>query len=702
MPNNKSVVTTKVATLALPTREAHVVASVLPGPKGMLLFLAELNLAPQTRQEFLQNINSEIERTWQEVKLEASPADVTLESIVVAVNTFLASSERLLGNPLTPRYQLILANLSGQQIALASLGHSDAFVVSANKLTNALAATGGKKPHKPTTTFDHIVSGELMPGESLVLATPSLTDYFSLDRLRQMIADRAPGLALREIERYMLQLKVHPPLGLISLQLALTRAADGTGASMDHLLQTKTNTASLLQPKLFGYLKSKLSKPKHYAEDEIRKALPQSPSEPDEVEVHQDRVKVNLTSRFTKIIYGFRKLHWLTNRESAKTTIAWWLEGKLQLWRRLPTTKRSLLILGIIILMAFSQSIVNLGRGKLKSADSEYYNQLITQITEKQAEIEGALIYGDDMRAQTLYNEVAALLAELPKNSRSRESQWQALSQNFVHLTSRLQRLTEVNEPSVWSNLPVLETNNWNSIAFVNSKILALSESSKLLELASDGQVAATVDLPQELGKISSLVIMDKELLVTGENTNAVIYNTTTRKYSLIKLNFEITSGGFYGNNLYYLSQNNRTIWRVARQGDGFGTPTQWLRSSQGELPDAMSLTVDGSIFVATTNNVKKFTRGLEQEFSLSLVNPALSEVSSIYTANDTDYLYLWLKNGKRLVAYDKQGKLVIQLTFPKLSSISGVTIDSLAKIIYVLADKTIYRVPILSPTTTN
>ncbi|KKS78886.1 MAG: hypothetical protein UV52_C0023G0001, partial [Parcubacteria group bacterium GW2011_GWD1_42_9] len=180
MTTNKFPVTTKVATLALPTREAHVAATVWPGPRGMLLFLAELNLAPQTRQEFLQKINGEIERVWQEVKLMPQSADEILETIIVPINNQLASSERLLGNPLSPRYQMLLAYLSGQKIALAELGLIDAFVISPNKLNNVLVASSQHRGRKQSGTFDNLISGELIPGENLLLATPALTDFFSV------------------------------------------------------------------------------------------------------------------------------------------------------------------------------------------------------------------------------------------------------------------------------------------------------------------------------------------------------------------------------------------------------------------------------------------------------------------------------------------------------------------------------------------
>lgn len=692
MATSKLSVSTKVATLALPTREAHIAATVWPGPQGMLLFLAEFNLAPQTRQEFLQKINAEIERIWQEVKLLPGPADEILEAIVVPVNKVLMDNQRLLGNPLSPRYQMLLSFISGQKIALADLGLIDAYVINQQKLNNILV-TSSRRQRKQGATFDNLISGELSPGENLLLATPALTDYFSWERLKQLVADRAPGLALREIEKYMLQLKTHPPLGLICLKISLADSLETTDASMNHLLNTKAQTSSLLQPKLFGYLKNKLTKAKtppatdltyQVAETDANKPIPKTIS----------KTASNSTLFFGKIRRFLNNLIWLRNRESIKSTIAWWLEVKINQWRQLNSVKRATLLLGLIILLAFSQSIVNIGRNKNKAADSEFYNKLVTDITEKQAAIEGALIYGDHDKALVLFNEAKNQLEQLPHNTASRQEQLTALRANLSLLARRLQYLNEVTEPTVWSQLPPPAANqSWSQLAFLSGEIMALANN-KLIGLAVDGKPSESITLPTEISSPKKTISLGNDLVIINQDNKAGLYQN--KKVTLLNQNLELQDGSTYQSGIYYLSQNNRTIWRTSIQGDNLTTPTRWLRTSEGELSESIGLAVDGSIFVASANSVAKYNRGLKQDFTLAQVNPPLRSVTYIYTSTETDYLYLWEKTNKRLVVYDKAGKLIIQVTLPTLANIVSIAIDGPNKILYALSDNTIYRVPIL------
>lgn len=697
MPQDKSTVTTKVATLALPTREAHVVATVWPGPRGMLLFLSELNLAPQTRQEFLQNINSELERAWQESKNMPGSADAVLENIVLSINQILSGQERLMGNPLSPRYQLLLAYISGQQIALSNLGHIDAFVISANKLSNALVSASGKKAPKPSSTFDNLISGEILPGESLLLATSTLTDYFSWDRLRTLIPSRPPGQSLREIEKYMLQLKIHPPLGLICLKLSLASEIEGTGESMDHLLKTKAQTASLLQPKLVGYIKSKISRHKPEPDSYAETSKPVSQIEKASTPSLKEKPRGGFTLFAARLGRFIKKLSWLTSRESAKSTIAWWLESNLAKWRRLNKSKRALFLLGVALILAFSQSIVNLGKNNLKASNSEYYNQLVTQITEKQAAIEGALIYGDNDKALTLYNEAKSYLAELPRNSSSREVQWQSLSQNLSLLARRLQYLNEITDPAVWSQLPPApENEHWQNLTVVGDKIFVTASGKQLLLLANDGKVSATKNLPAELVNIKKSIPSNNELLLVTQDNKLASYQISSGQTVVLDQTLEIQDGNFYGDGLYFLSQKDRTIWRTSRTNKGFSSPVIWLKANQSDLTKAEALAVDGSIYVAKSDLIEKFTRGSKQNFELKPVNPPLNAITSLFTNNDSDYLYAWEQTNKRLVAYDKTGKLIIQLILPTLNNITTVTVDDTNKAFLVLSGNTIYRIPIL------
>jgi hypothetical protein len=423
----------KVATLTLPTREAYVSASVWPGAGGILLLVAELNLSPQARQELTNALISKLEHRWTELARTGKelPADGVLEQSLIEANSILKLHERLLGNPLAPRYHIAIAFLRGTDLAAAAVGHCGVFVVNEDGFTSITQPDGAsRRPAKPT--FEQIVSGRLAVGETLLVTTPALMDYFSMDKLQQLVLGHPPGFSLREIEKFMLSLKVHPPLGIISLRPELTDAAtQDTDSSIRHLMDTRAATSLLLKPSVWQYLRTKLSR---------GTGSPANQSLPVEVrEQNTDIVQAaphlkhpqEGPSLLARVNRHVARIKWLTDRELAKTTISRWLEQRYVTWQRLSPVKRITLTLALIALVAFCQSIVNLGKRNLEERLSEHYNGLITQITERQAAAESALIYQDDSRARTLLDDAYGLLATLPQGTKQREQQRHTLSQSL-------------------------------------------------------------------------------------------------------------------------------------------------------------------------------------------------------------------------------------------------------------------------------
>ncbi len=692
---------TKVASLALPTREAHVVALVWPKPEGTLLFLAELNLAQPVRQEFTLSLTQTLERAWNNLGGGTADAESTLEQVLVQVNPVLKAHERLLGNPLAPRYHLALALLQQPALALSHLGHLGALVLQDNQATNILGQ-GSRRPATPT--FEHLVGGNLEPGETLVLTTTSLFDYVSLEKLTGLLKLHSPGLALREVEQAITALEHHPAVGLIALRLGeATEQNLGTDSSIQRLLATQATTSSLLKPTVWSWLKQRTNPLRRRQDRAVAEsAAPSLEPRPRVEEVYLQRAKRAhpLTRGWQGLTRIVAKLSWLRSRESAKATIAWWLEGKLTIWRSLPTVKKVLLALALMVLTAFSQSIVTLGRGHLQAQSSERYNQLVTAITENQAAMEGALIYHDDAKAQELLQSTTTLLASLPRNTRSREQQYQALSASLTQVEHRLSRSVEVTDLAPWLALPGLTAGNtWRTSTLIGGHVVATASSGETAFVSPDAKVTTGAKLPAELGAPNQAIALDSALLLTGQNGKQAVVDAKSTSVQMVPTPVVLTDGAWYQGRLYYLGTKPSTIFRTTRTGNSFSPPTRWLRTSQGELSQATSLTIDGAIYVSDGSSIQKFVQGLKRDFTVQPTTPPLQHVQTIHTTSDTDYLYLLAPADKRLVVFDKQGKLVVQLIFPTLSTITDFTVDGQSKYLYLLSGTSLYRLKLTNYT---
>ncbi|MFZ5391256.1 MAG: hypothetical protein ACOZAJ_03215 [Patescibacteria group bacterium] len=705
----------KVATLNIASKETKIATSVWPSLNGTLLVLIELNISPTLAQDFLASLTQTIEKHWAQLPPQNAPADELLEKLLANLNFVLESKKRLMGNPLAPRYHLAVALLQDNNLTLSAVGRINALLVSEDKINNIINQNGQPNA-KPT--FEQITSGQLEPDDSFILASTCLLDYFSIAKLQKILNSQNPGAALREIEKYMDQLPHPAPLGIIALRFGgLTISPNSTvttAPSLDKLMNTESTTSKLLKPKLWDYLKNKLlngltSKKILLSKlDNLKpKEIPATdnpiinPTPPIKQVIPAVRQVGSLSEQYKnfnkKLQKSLAKLAWLTSRQTAKDTLADWLGLKIKTWRRLTLSKKIIFVLAVVLLTAFSTSIISLGRDRLNLKDSELYNQLVTTITEQQAGLEAALIYHDDDKAADYLKEVEELLNKLPRNSSSRQAQYLALNEHLNNLKNRLQRKADLTNLKKISQLP--KEQNWLGLTFRQDSILTYNQSGQLYNIDNQGKTTKLADLPNDLTGLKNgyLSYDNGPIIFQGNNDRLALFNNPKNPASLINNSPKITSGAWYENKFYFLDDTTKTIFRSLPQGTNLNA-SRWLRASEAAINQATGLSVDGSIYVITENSLKKYHAGLLNDFAVQSITPPLQNLSKIHTQANSDYIFLLSQSDKRLIIINKQGQLVIQLYFPELNNLQDFTLDSVNQVIYLLSnDGSVYKIELAS-----
>lgn len=694
MPTSPARWPTKVASLALPTREAQVVAAVWPHGGSTLLFLAKINLTQPARQEFTAVLTQTIERVWSEPAPHEANAGQALERVLLQLNPVLKAHERLLGNPLAPRYHLCLAVLHDQTLALSHVGHVGAMVVTPERLTPILnvARRGLSKPF-----FQHLVEGIIEPGETILLTTSSLFDFFSAEHLPEVIGGQAPGLALREVENSLTNLEHHPPLGVIALRLmAPTETEPSTQSSIDKLLETQDQTSSLLRPKFWSSLMTRL-KPKRREAPNPDIATVQYRPQPGapmafEPEVASAPRRASLWQRLSA---SLGKLSWLMSRHQTKDVATWWLEARLAQWRRLPIFKRVLLVLAAIVLVTFSQSIVNMGHVRLTVQSHAQYDQLVTQITELQGEASSALIYHDESKAEARWAAAAALLAQLPRGGGAQEQQYQTLASSLAQLQDKLQHIITPAALAPWANLPA---GNWTGAVWLNKTLYAVSAVGQLASLSTNGKLQTLpVTLPRELGSPTALYTLGNSLLVRGKTALALV-DPVTNAVTLSNQAPAMRDAASHNSRLYYLTADRApTIQSVTYTAQGLSAPVPWLKAPTPNLPGGTALTIDGNVYVSSPEHtIQKFVRGTTRDFNLTPLAPPLAQPSLLRTTANGNYLFVADPAAQRLAIYSKQGKLAAQLKLTNLGSPTALVLEPTNTYFYLLVNTQLYRLKIL------
>lgn len=138
----------------------------------------------------------------------------------------------------------------------------------------------------------------------------------------------------------------------------------------------------------------------------------------------------------------------------------------------------------------------------------------------------------------------------------------------------------------------------------------------------------------------------------------------------------------------YALDPEGATITRE-------GTP--WVKGGGEDLRDALSITIDGSVFVGTSSGkILKYHLGDKTDFAPGRVEPALKSITRILAPAESAYLYLLVPETKRVVVLIKEtGALAAQYTSPAFDALSDIVVDESKKTVYLKNGTAVFAVPL-------
>ncbi len=142
-----------------------------------------------------------------------------------------------------------------------------------------------------------------------------------------------------------------------------------------------------------------------------------------------------------------------------------------------------------------------------------------------------------------------------------------------------------------------------------------------------------------------------------------------------------------FGNNLYGLSIDNNTIDKYQANS--------YLRSDYFTddilLKKPISMTIDGSIWILDGGKIRKFTRGSEDNFTVSGLTDGISSDSIIFTSTDYTNLYILDKKTNKVISISKDGTLNNQYLWGNLSKSTSFAVDEKTGKVFVVIDNKLY-----------
>lgn len=150
---------------------------------------------------------------------------------------------------------------------------------------------------------------------------------------------------------------------------------------------------------------------------------------------------------------------------------------------------------------------------------------------------------------------------------------------------------------------------------------------------------------------------------------------------------------GAFGPYVYVLNPIKRSLYRYAKQKEGYSNPIGWLQDPLGVAYDIVtSLTIDGDVWVTTANGeLKKFTAGKVSSLSLAPVEPKIANPIVLATAEESQALYILEPSTKRIVIYSKDGQFLKQVISPSLAAAQTLIVNVSTNTLFIINGSLVY-----------
>lgn len=354
-------------------------------------------------------------------------------------------------------------------------------------------------------------------------------------------------------------------------------------------------------------------------------------------------------------------------------------------------TKRKLIIAGACVLIVIAIFAL-WKRNQRLALEAATWTAAYEQAADFRNRAESDLIYGNDERAKQEIDNAINLLSSLNVKKSDNKNRVETMKGEIEKLQERLRKITvldQVKELAALQNAasgaltaPVLDGNTAYAVDNAARTIIKIK-----LDDGSDRRIT----LPAEADPIVAASASRNSVIFTTAKGKMYGLNKDTNALTPLSFpsnNETFTDFVFYANRAYILDGTNGQVWRASNLGNGFGGAQGYIKASDVSLTGAVSLAIDGGVFVLKPEgSLSRFFSGGQESFSLNAIDPPLQAASAVWTEAEIEYLVISDPAEKRLVVFNKDGTLRAQLKSDKFSAPRDITSDEQGKNLLIVDD---------------
>jgi uncharacterized protein (DUF2164 family) len=633
---------------------------------GNLYVVMEVLVSGRASEEVADLVIETIGDHYYNQPLNAHDPLAHFEAAIKAVNHELSDYVNKGNAAWIGKISTAIAIQVGNEVHVSQTGSAETFLYRGRAATQ-ISTKETNRPSTPNKTFGSIASGQLEPGDRLLLATPALIHQIPLEKLRNIISNSGPNAAISEITELLKGASVERIAALI-IEITTPEIA---------ALQVRSD-----QP------------------DEIKLGSPENALEA--AKVVAAPIAQNTITQSKKVVSA-AQASWHKAKPQAKATRTAATQGAKQLLSTKGGRKAVLITIVVLAILGLIAILHNSSVSKAKKTFDSYQDQY-----QKYLSAEESLSSGSNTIALSALNqsetEISSMRPEkliidkelrsnpLPINEPRTYDGLLSLVSSTVDTANGLVRAQPIPVASLMQNSRPQHFELFDGKAYIFDKLSIV-----------DTQTGAVENSSAQTGAIGNIVATtlsssDDGIFIYTSSPGLWFYQFSSA--SLIKES--VNSGQWpkasgiasYASNIYLLGDD--TIYKIEREGYGYSLPISYLNSGSNELKAATGIAVDGSIYVFSADSLSRFVDGA---LSTAVSSPmSLANVVNLRSTANGSVIVGTSLNNKRIAVWLLNGK---SLTFSKQVSVNNAnkiydaTYDPNTGNIYATIDHRIVRFPI-------
>lgn len=378
----------------------------------------------------------------------------------------------------------------------------------------------------------------------------------------------------------------------------------------------------------------------------------------------------------------------------------WRIRGALTHW---PASTKIFFVLTLVFAILFAGSIVLLKRKRTEETAVRSASEKLEEARTKKQAADAALIY-DNVDEARQHLKAARESAAAVEATAYYDAQVNELLQGIQAVEDRAERITRLPEPERVGDFgSVVPSGRVLGLQVIGPHLYAFSpETNAILRLALEGGETRVVSqTSQGIGYFKEVTPLAAEqmLLYATDAPGLALFDTA--RGDLIKQELqslpegtkEIRSLATFGSRLYLLLPEHRQIFGFSKTLAGFTGGAAWLKDQNVPAERAISLGVDGYIYLLTTDGkIVKLLKGAPVEFAQTELATPLTAPTKLVINETLKHLYVLDAREKRVVVYDTTGKLTRQFVFPNARDLRDLAIGGKEDTLYALDGTAVYK----------